>query len=399
MATVFNTIQVLEKFTHSDHSGCLRVDAQGVQWAIYFHRGGLQFVDCSVTTPKPLVDELTRYGWNHALESLAAMPSPAAPSKSKGRVGPTLAESMAWLETHHVLDSEQGQQLIHSLSRDALESCFWLQNAKTIWMENHPLPAWLFPGFERVSLDWRAMTTKFHRSVTGWHQWLPLLESPHQRPYLLDFRHIHSAVPGGTFSAQTLAQLAEWMRAGLSLRQLAMRLLMDDVQFAQLFAPYLQARVVHLRKPASPLDRLPKIPPASPNVPVIKPVESAEAMVKVVCVDPSEETLAQVQGILASKRYHVTSVQEAAQAAATVFEVRPDVIVLNAAMPGMNSYKFCNILRKSSAFRDTPIIMVTENAGVRERIQAKLTGATDCLMKPFEPLELVLSIEKSIPPP
>jgi two-component system, chemotaxis family, response regulator PixG len=242
------------------------------------------------------------------------------------------------------------------------------------------------------------MTTEFQHHVTSWHQWLPLLESPHQRPYLLDFRQIHSAVSGGTFPAQTLTKLAEWMREGLSIRQLAMRLLMDDVEFAQLFAPYLQARVVHLRKPASPLDRLPKIPLSTPEVFVANTATNTEAMVKVVCIDPHDQDLAQIQGILSSKRYHVIPVQDAAQAAATVFEVRPDVIVLNVAMPGIDSYKFCHILRKSSAFRDTPIIMVADNAGLQERIWARLKGATDCLIKPFEPVELMLSVEKHLTP-
>ena len=56
-----------------------------------------------------------------------------------------------------------------------------------------------------------------------------------------------------------------------------------------------------------------------------------------------------------------------------------------------NGYEICSRLRKVAAFRDTPIVILTGNDGVIDRVRAKVVGATDFLTKPVES-ELVLEV-------
>jgi chemotaxis family two-component system response regulator PixG len=60
-------------------------------------------------------------------------------------------------------------------------------------------------------------------------------------------------------------------------------------------------------------------------------------------------------------------------------------------MPNTNGYEICIQLRKVSAFRETPIIILTGNDGIIDRVRAKVVGATDFLGKPVD-AETVLAV-------
>jgi chemotaxis family two-component system response regulator PixG len=62
-------------------------------------------------------------------------------------------------------------------------------------------------------------------------------------------------------------------------------------------------------------------------------------------------------------------------------------------MPNTNGYEICGQLRKISTFRDTPIIILTGNDGIIDRVRAKMVGATDFLSKPVN-AEIVLDVAR-----
>ena len=51
-------------------------------------------------------------------------------------------------------------------------------------------------------------------------------------------------------------------------------------------------------------------------------------------------------------------------------------------MPNANGYEICSQLRKLSIFKETPIVILTGQDGIIDRVRAKLVGATDFLSKP-----------------
>jgi twitching motility two-component system response regulator PilG len=54
------------------------------------------------------------------------------------------------------------------------------------------------------------------------------------------------------------------------------------------------------------------------------------------------------------------------------------------------------MLRQSTLFRQTPIVMLTGRDGFIDRVRAQMVGATDYLAKPFGEEELVTIVEKYV---
>lgn len=72
----------------------------------------------------------------------------------------------------------------------------------------------------------------------------------------------------------------------------------------------------------------------------------------------------------------------------------PDVIVLDLNMPEMNGIEFLKEVRKLNYFAKTPLIVLSGEDSSSKRIEAFKNGADDYLMKPFNPIELRVRMER-----
>jgi ribonuclease P protein subunit RPR2 len=77
-----------------------------------------------------------------------------------------------------------------------------------------------------------------------------------------------------------------------------------------------------------------------------------------------------------------------------IAERRPDVVVLDIAMPGMDGLAFCRELKGDPATRDVPVVLLSGAGHGLERV-AREVGADAFLQKPFSPLELLEVIERT----
>ena len=68
----------------------------------------------------------------------------------------------------------------------------------------------------------------------------------------------------------------------------------------------------------------------------------------------------------------------------------PDLIILDVMLPGMSGFEVCKTIRQSHT---VPIIMLTARGLVTDKVVGLELGADDYLPKPFEPRELVASIQ------
>jgi len=82
----------------------------------------------------------------------------------------------------------------------------------------------------------------------------------------------------------------------------------------------------------------------------------------------------------------------AAQAEARIAELRPDVIVLDVGMPGMDGLAFCRELKAGADTRGIRIVLLTGMEDVED--VAGAAGADALLLKPFRPLELLGVVER-----
>lgn len=67
-------------------------------------------------------------------------------------------------------------------------------------------------------------------------------------------------------------------------------------------------------------------------------------------------------------------------------EKRPDIIILDLMLPGMDGWEVCKEIRKED---DTPIIMLTSRDEERDKLMGLEIGADDYVTKPFSPREVV----------
>jgi len=75
-----------------------------------------------------------------------------------------------------------------------------------------------------------------------------------------------------------------------------------------------------------------------------------------------------------------------------VNQIKPDIILLDIRMPGMDGFEACAALKKNEAFRDIPVIFMTALAETSEKVKGLESGAVDYITKPFQQEEVLARI-------
>ncbi|MFN3361218.1 MAG: response regulator [Pseudanabaenaceae cyanobacterium] len=102
--------------------------------------------------------------------------------------------------------------------------------------------------------------------------------------------------------------------------------------------------------------------------------------------------------VLESFPCQLVQINNAMLAVTTLLKVKPDLIFLDLHMPIVNGYEICAQLRRVEAFQHTPIIILTGNDGLIDRVRAKMSGATDFLSKPIDGVKVREVIQRYILP-
>lgn len=74
----------------------------------------------------------------------------------------------------------------------------------------------------------------------------------------------------------------------------------------------------------------------------------------------------------------------------------PDLIVSDLEMPRMDGFELITQLKESGYFADIPIMILSSRDSSEDRVKCLKLGAEDYLMKPFNPEELLIRIEKTL---
>jgi two-component system, chemotaxis family, response regulator PixG len=180
-------------------------------------------------------------------------------------------------------------------------------------------------------------------------------------------------------SPSTYQALQHVLNGQHSIREIAAKARKSPVIIGQSFLPHLQSgilQLVDLPDFASPIDRG-KYPHG--KAPLIA------------CIDDSPFVCDRLEQIFQKEGYQFISVMDSVKAIPIVVAKKPQLIFLDLVMPNTNGYEICSRLRKISSFQNIPIVILTGNDGVIDRVRAKVVGATDFLTKPVQS-ELVLEI-------
>jgi len=72
----------------------------------------------------------------------------------------------------------------------------------------------------------------------------------------------------------------------------------------------------------------------------------------------------------------------------------PDIIITDLQMPNMDGVELITKLKESGYFKDIPIVVLSSKDSSADRVQCLKLGAEDYVVKPFNPEELLIRIEK-----
>ena len=114
---------------------------------------------------------------------------------------------------------------------------------------------------------------------------------------------------------------------------------------------------------------------------------------RILVVDDDRQIVRLVQSYLEQAQYVVLTAYDGEDAMRIIRRERPDLIVLDLMLPGMDGLELCRRLRAGSATQSIPIIMLTARAEEVDRIVGLEMGADDYLPKPFSPRELVARVK------
>jgi DNA-binding response OmpR family regulator len=112
--------------------------------------------------------------------------------------------------------------------------------------------------------------------------------------------------------------------------------------------------------------------------------------IRILLADDEEAITAELAALLERSSFTVEVAHDGDDALRKATALRPDLIVLDVLMPGINGREVCRRLRDAGNW--TPIIMLTKVGSPGERAMSLEEGADDYLNKPFDPFELVARI-------
>ncbi|MGB6482901.1 MAG: response regulator transcription factor [Candidatus Acidiferrales bacterium] len=114
---------------------------------------------------------------------------------------------------------------------------------------------------------------------------------------------------------------------------------------------------------------------------------------KILVVDDAPQVRRVMRATLTAEGYTIFEAREGQEALEIFRAKRPDIILLDVNMPGMNGLEACREIRRNS---DVPIIMLTVRNAERDKVLALDAGADDYVVKPFGMQELLARIRAAL---
>ncbi|NJO78438.1 MAG: response regulator [Cyanobacteria bacterium RM1_2_2] len=332
-------------------------------WLVFFLNGKIIYAGDGSSNLARLRDYLRRYKVEQTL-------SPNASAIATINA-PEYGYLWALLE-NHVLTPDQGRSIIQSMVQETLFDLLSLHQGAFVFELGSALTPQL------MVLDIAPLLKQIMKQVQEWKQFHPHIHSPEQCPVVADSVQLRKTLTESSFEV-----LERWADGKTSLRQMSRYVNRDIVTVARAVYPYVRQGLVQMLSP-------------SEDAHSEEMIGSKGKVPRIVCIDDGVSVRVAVEQILNQNGYEATSISNPLKALSLVFQLKPDLILCDIAMPELDGYEICAMLRKSTAFRETPIIMLTGKDGFIDRVKARMVGATDYLTKPFGEGELLMLVEKYV---
>lgn len=126
--------------------------------------------------------------------------------------------------------------------------------------------------------------------------------------------------------------------------------------------------------------------PTSSQLPALK------KMPTILVVDDAKVGRLLVENVLKSDGHRVVLAESGVEALEILSQLKPDLIVLDVRMPGMDGFELCEKIRSKEELRLTPIVFLSAAVSLDERVKGLSVGGDDFIRKPFDGAELAARV-------
>jgi two-component system, chemotaxis family, response regulator PixG len=231
---------------------------------------------------------------------------------------------------------------------------------------------------------------KAQQQLMSWREaGLPTV-SPNLAPIVKDAERLKLLIAPKAFQSLQLSLTGRY-----SLRDLSVNLKQDLLVLTRFLASHIRQDLIALQPIAdrAPLNN-------EPARAVSKPKGGSAAAIAaplkplIICVDDSAQICHILEQIFQGAGYRFISLQDSVEALPVILKQKPDFIFLDVVMPIVHGYEICTQLRRVSMFKSTPIVILTGQDGVLDRVQAKAAGATEFITKPIDPEKVLRLVRR-----
>src|SRR6202522_2965342 len=114
---------------------------------------------------------------------------------------------------------------------------------------------------------------------------------------------------------------------------------------------------------------------------------------RILVVDDIEANVRLLEAKLTAEYYDVISASDGPTALAMAASEKPDIVLLDVMMPGMDGFEVCRRLKEDPATRHIPVVLVTALDGRADRITGLEAGADEFLTKPIDDILLFARVK------
>jgi DNA-binding response OmpR family regulator len=114
---------------------------------------------------------------------------------------------------------------------------------------------------------------------------------------------------------------------------------------------------------------------------------------KILVVDDEPDVLRMLQVVLGRRGHRVLTAPTGMEGLVTAQGERPDLILLDIMMEGMDGWEVLKLLKLEQGTRDIPVVMLSARVEPRDKIRGLQEGAVDYITKPFSVRDMLATIE------
>jgi twitching motility two-component system response regulator PilG len=117
---------------------------------------------------------------------------------------------------------------------------------------------------------------------------------------------------------------------------------------------------------------------------------------KVMVIDDSKTIRRTAETLLQKAGCTVITATDGFDALAKIADSNPAIIFVDIMMPRLDGYQTCALIKNNSAFKSTPVIMLSSKDGLFDKAKGRIVGSDEYLTKPFSKEELLGAIRQHV---